>query len=125
MLKKNLFIITGTLIASLFCLNAFAEEFDLKVPLKGSSIANKELQLEALPAVYAAASAKSPACKEFSIEDTKVTQEPADLKMEDDEYIGGNWEEAWSVQYCGMNMLVPIKFTITKDKTTFNVKTEF
>ncbi len=124
---KKWSIITLGLILGL-SVNTFtnAEElFDLTVPLKGSSIASPEVQHSALPEVYATVNAKSPACREFSIIDTKVTQEPADIQMDGDDYIGGNWKELWTVQYCGYTVDVPVKFTIEKDNTKVNVQSDF
>lgn len=101
------------------------EIYDLTVPLPGSSIANPDIQLKALPEVYATVNGKSPACRSFKIIDTKVTQEPTDIKMENNEYVGGYWKEAWAVNYCGFSTSIPVKFTIEKDDTIINVQTDF
>lgn len=122
---KRALIISLGLILGISVYAAAEEMFDLTVPLKGASIANPDLQQQALPEVYASVSAKSPACRQFSITDTKVTQEPADLQMEGEEFIAGNWTEAWTVQYCGYTVDVPVKFTIEKDTTQINVQTNF
>lgn len=125
-MKKYLIISLGLILGlSVYTFANAAEMFDLKVPLKGSSIANPDVQRSALPEVYATVSAKSPACREFSIIDTKVTQEPADIQMDGDDYIGGNWKELWTVQYCGYTVDVPVKFTIEKDNTKVNVQSDF
>ena len=122
---KRALIISLGLILGISAYAVAEEMFDMTVPLKGSSIANPDLQQQALPEVYASVSAKSPACRQFSIANTKVIQEPHDLEVEGDEFVAGYWMEAWTVQYCGYTVDVPVKFTIEKDTTQINVQTNF
>ena len=125
-MKKYLIISLGLILGlSVYTFANAAEMFDLKVPLKGSSIANPDVQRSALPEVYATVSAKSPACREFSITDTRVTVEPTDLQMDGNDYVGGHWGESWTVNYCGYSMDVPVDFIIEKDTTRINVQKGF
>ena len=89
--------------------------YNCRVPLKGTTIADKKLQKKTVMTVYLAVGTAMPtSCKKMSIIDTKVTKEPYDLEYQDDKKVAGKWEEIWTVNACGQEYDAPIEFIIGK-----------
>ena len=89
--------------------------------LPGKTMANETLIQDTLPSVYMTASALVPDCKDFSVTDTRVLQPPHDLKMQNGRYIAGQWQEAWTVQACHRQLIVPVDFILDPTGATFAI----
>ena len=92
--------------------NAYAEQFDLKTPLKGQSIASQLLQLDTLKAVYPMTSSYNKSCQYYSISNTKLIHNIKDSSVKNGQYMTGYWQEAWTVNRCGQQIEVPILFRL-------------
>ncbi len=89
--------------------------------LPGETMANETLIQDTLPSVYMTASALVPNCENFSVTDTRVLQPPHDLKMQNGRYVAGQWQEAWTVQACHQQLIVPVDFILDPTGATFAI----
>lgn len=87
-------------------------KFDVKLPLKGESIASKLLQFDTLKAVYAASSGFNKSCQSYSIADTRLIHHIKDGSGKNGRYLTGYWREAWIVERCSQQIEIPILFTL-------------
>lgn len=113
---KKFFLLTSLVISG--SVSSFA------AALPGETMANNTLIQDALPSVYMTVSALVPDCEDFSVTDTRVLQPPHDLKMQNGRYVAGQWQEAWIIQACRRQVIVPIDFILDPTGATFaiNVK---
>ena len=115
------FIALNILLLAIFISSAstvFA--YSNRVPLIGTTIADKSLQKKTLMAAYLAVGTAMPtSCKKMSVLDTKVTKEPYDLEYQDEKKIAGKWEEIWTINACQQEYDVPIEFIIDKTGTSY------
>lgn len=117
-MNRTVFVIVAIALLASAC---SASSLDMKVPLKGGSVANTKLQYDTLMPVYTAVGTFVDGCKNMSVFDTKVTKEPYDLKQENGTYVDGKWEELWSVNACGAEVAVPVKFVLDPTGATYIV----
>jgi hypothetical protein len=77
----------------------------------GSPRAGLRLIKDAMDAMLAAAKQRSPnqACKDYSVFDMRVTEEPHDV-VEQGATFAGVWSEVWTFRACGVPIDVPVKF---------------
>ena len=113
---KKFFLLTSLVISG--SVSSFA------AALPGETMANDTLIQDTLPSVYMTASAFVPDCEDFAVTDTRVLQPPHDLKMQNGRYVAGQWQEAWTVQACRRQVIVPIDFILDPTGAAFaiNVK---
>lgn len=96
----------------------------IELPLKGESIASKQLQYDTLTSVLVASSQFNKRCKSYSIADTKLTKGMTDGKVKKGKYVEGYWEESWIVNRCSQQVEVPITFMLDgKGGAYYNVAT--
>ena len=88
------------------------EKLDISFPLKGESIASPQLQYDSMMAVISIASQYNKRCQSYSIADTKLVHGIKDGKVKGNRYIEGYWQEAWIVNRCSQQVVVPILFTL-------------
>ena len=120
MRRKILVLTTSFVLFMLSVSHVFAEKsFNINVPLPGKSIANPKLQYDSLMGVYAAVGAIDQNCDNFSVIDTAVIVSPQNLVSKNDNYVAGDWKELWTVNYCGKNAQVPIKFILDEQGATY------
>jgi hypothetical protein len=77
----------------------------------GAPRAGPPLIKQAMGAMLAAAKQRSsnPACKEYSVFDMRVTEQPHDA-VEQGTTVAGVWREVWTFRACGVPIDVPVKF---------------
>ena len=92
--------------------SVFAQDYNISLPLPGTSAANTKLQYDTLQPVYMAVGTKASNCDHMKVIDTKVTKQPYNLKYRGQQVVGGLWEELWSVNACSKIYDVPIKFIL-------------
>lgn len=90
-----------------------------KVPLPGKTIANTKLQVDTLMPAQLAASILVKNCGKFTVTDTVVIQQPKDLVVKNNMYVGGNWREKWTINACGTNVYIPITFVMNNTGTSY------
>lgn len=110
---KKFFLLIGLVISG--SVSSFA------AALPGETMANDTLIQDTLPSVYMTASALVPSCENFSVTDTRVLQPPHDLKMQNGRYVAGQWQEAWTVQACHQQLIVPVDFILDPTGATFAI----
>ena len=122
-MNKNI-IILATLIFALSSTACYAEQskIDTKLPLAGGTLCNLKLQADTLIPAYVAASVKKQNCKNLKITNTRVTKQPYNLKYQNGNAIGGNWEEVRTVNACNQNVYVPIKFILDPTGATYVIE---
>ena len=101
--------LASTLFLSTIC---SAAEYNTRIPLPGSTVANEKLQYDTLMPVYMAVATKTKNCDKMSVTNTQVTKEPYDLEYQYGQAVAGKWEELWSVNACQQQFEVPIKFIL-------------
>jgi hypothetical protein len=77
----------------------------------GAPRAGPPLIKDAMDGMLAAAKQRSsnPACKDYSVFDMRITEQPHDV-VEQGATIAGVWREVWTFRACGVTIDVPIKF---------------
>ncbi len=120
-MKYFLTIFTYAIIAA----GVYANGYDMKLPVEGSSIANDTLQFNVMQDIYKRLSKKNPACFNYSITDTQIVQYPYDVKIKDGNYIKGYWKELWTIDVCSKKVQVPVSYSIKSNSTAYKVETKF
>ena len=110
MMKKLFIFLFG--LSFLIGSTVFAQGYNTRLPLPGTSVANTKLQYDTLPPVYMAVGIKALNCNNMKVIDTKVTKQPYNLEYRGQQVVGGHWEELWSVNACSKIYDVPIEFIL-------------
>lgn len=117
-------LLVSSLLVFSLVISSFSTAFgyNTRVPLPGSTIANKKLQKDTLMSVYlAVGTIMISSCKKMSVTDTKVTKEPYNLEYKDGNRVAGRWEELWTINACKQEFDVPIEFIMNKTGTSYIV----
>jgi len=110
---KKFYAVLSLVLMFCFALEMNAQQkFDVNLPLKGESIASKQLQLDTLKAVYAVSGDYNKNCQSYSVVDTKLIHHIKDGSGKDGRYLTGYWREAWIVNRCSQQIAVPVLFTL-------------
>lgn len=112
-------IVFSLFLTSLLGMRVYASSNGPKVPLPGKTIANTKLQVDTLMPAQLAASTVVKNCGKFTVTDTVVIQQPKDLVVENNMYVGGNWREKWTINACGTNVYIPITFVMDNTGTSY------
>lgn len=106
---------------SLFALISLGAEPVYAASLPGATIANEKLIQDTLPTVYMSVAVYASGCDDFSVSNTKVLQEPHDLKTENGRHVAGKWQELWTVKACQKSFDVPVYFILDPTGATYAV----
>lgn len=86
--------------------------YNIKIPLKGESIASQRLQYDTLPGVISVASVYNKNCKSYSIPYTKLDFGIKEGVVKNNKYVEGYWQETWTVNRCSMKVDIPVMFVL-------------
>ncbi len=92
------------------------EYLGMRLPLPGATIADMKTQANTLGFVFSRVAREQKKCHKLSVVDTKVTEELSNVQYNQHKRkIGGNWNEEWTVNACGNEVVVPIYFQIRRN----------
>ena len=94
-----------------------------ELPLAGKTQLPQNMQAVVLGYVYSKTARTIGGCKKFMLSDTKVTKEKVNIEYgRNGKEVGGTWSEEWTVNACGMDVVIPIDFTTTGHGVKYDIK---
>ena len=114
-MKKFFVFILFALLINCFCNYVSAESYlGTRIPLSGETLLPKNMQAVVLGSVYSKVSQNVRRCRNINLVTTKVTKEKENVEYNRaGKEIAGNWSEEWTVNACGVDVIVPIDFYST------------